>query len=345
MTISTRPAVLLVNLGTPDSPAPADVRRFLRTFLTDRRIIEMHPMIWRPILEGIILRIRPKASGALYEEIWGEKGGVGVTGSPLMHWSLAQTEALRTRLDGTADVFLAMRYSTPTVPDMLTELQSQGYQQVLIVPMYAQYSCTTVASIMDEVSRWLMKTRNQIEIRTLRSFPDDPLYIEALATAIERTWNTQGRPDFSAGDKLLLSFHSIPQSMSDDGDPYVAECYTTAKALTERLRMAGSDGAENGVEVTFQSVFGPAKWVGPATIDTVKKLAESGTHRIDVVCPGFLADCLESVHEINILNREEFVKAGGPDEGFTYIPWANAEPAFIDALEGQVRSRLAGWVD
>lgn len=341
MTISTRPAVLLVNLGTPDSPAPADVRRFLRTFLTDRRVIEMHPMIWRPILEGIILRTRPKASGALYEEIWGEKSGAGVVGSPLMHWSLAQTEALRTRLNGTADVFLAMRYSCPTVQDMLTKLQSLGYRQVLILPMYAQYSCTTVASIMDEVSRWLMESRNQIEIRTVRSFPDDPLYIDALAAAIERTWDTQGRPDFSAGDKLLLSFHSIPQSMSDDGDPYVTECYTTASALTQRLGIAGTDG----VEVTFQSVFGPAQWVGPATIDTVKKLGESGTRRIDVICPGFLADCLESVHEINILNRSEFVKAGGSNEGFTYIPWANAEPAFIDALEGQVRSHLAGWVN
>lgn len=341
MKISKRPAVLLVNLGTPDSPAPADVRRFLRSFLTDRRIIETHPIIWRPILEGIILRTRPKASGTLYAEIWGEKSGAGVVGSPLMYWSIKQTEALGKRLKHTADVFLAMRYSKPTVPEMLTKLQSQGFQRVLIVPMYAQYSATTAASIMDEVSHWLMRTRNQMEIRTLRSFPEDSLYIEAIAQAIEHTWGTKGRPDFSAGDKLMLSFHSIPQAMVDNGDPYIEECRATARALIERLDLSET----NGVEITFQSVFGPAQWVGPATIDTVKELAASGTRRIDVVCPGFLADCLESVHEINILNREEFVKASGPDEGFTYIPWANTQPAFLDALEGQVRSRLAGWID
>ncbi|MGV9184147.1 ferrochelatase [Arcanobacterium canis] len=337
-----KPAVLLVNLGTPDSLAPADVRRFLRAFLTDRRVIEMHPALWRPILEGIILRVRPRHAASLYAQIWGEKAGEGVVGSPLMHWSQAQRADLDRRLGADADVFLAMRYSAPTVRQMLTDLQRRGYRRVLVMPMYAQYSATTVASVMDEVSRWSLENRDQLEFRMVRSFPTDMLYIEAVASAIENVWEKRGaRPDFAQGERLILSFHSLPQAMVDSGDPYVRECEATAKAVVRRLGLESEYG--RGVLTTYQSVFGPAKWVGPATIDTVRELGAAGVRSLDVVCPGFATDCLETLQEINILNRGEFVNAGGAATGFTYIPVANDAPAFMDALEKQVRRGMSGW--
>ncbi|MDY2940962.1 MAG: ferrochelatase [Varibaculum sp.] len=334
--IDTRPAVMLVNLGTPDSPAPADVRTFLRRFLTDRRIIEMPPVIWRPILEGIILRVRPRASGQLYAEIWGADG---VDGSPLMHYSLAQQKAISVALGDSADVFLAMRYSTPDIPSTLDELYRSGYRRVLVVPMYSQYSQTTVASINDEVEKWQLRRRDNFELRMLRSWPTAPAYIEALATAVEAHWGAHGRPDFAAGERLVLSYHSIPETMRAGGDPYIDECHATSAALQQRL---GLDG-QAGVLTTFQSVFGPAKWVGPATIDTVEELGKGGCTRCDVVCPGFVADCLESLHEINILNRETYEGSGG--SGFHYVPWANDSAGCIDALLAEIRPGLAGWAD
>lgn len=335
----SRPAVLLVNLGTPQSPAPKHVRVFLRRFLSDKRVIEMPRVLWKLILEGIILRARPKESGELYAQIWGEKAGEGVEGSPLMHWSRAQEKALQERLNDEADVYLAMRYSDPDVPSMLDLIARNGHERVLLMPLYAHYSQSTVASVIDEAAHWLLRTRNQMEIRTLRSFPEDPLYIESIATAIEKVWSEKGRPNFAAGERLLFSYHSIPVAMRDAGDPYISECEATSRALVQRL------GLElGGAITTYQSIFGKAEWVGPATIDTVRELGKHGCTRVDIVCPAFLTDCLETLHEINILNREEFVHAGGRSEAFTYIPFANAQPTFLDALEHQARLRLAGWV-
>ena len=329
-----RPVVLLVNLGTPDSPAPADVRPFLRKFLGDPRIIEMPRAVWKPILEGIILRTRPKESGKLYESIWdlGE-----VQGSPLTYWSEQQRKAIADRLGDAAHVALAMRYSDPEVPAALDSLMDQGFHRVLVVPIYPQYSATTVAPIIDEVAHWLLKRRDQPEVRTLRSFPAAPAYISALAQALRCYWAEHGEPNFEAGDKLLLSFHSIPEAMSKAGDPYKEECELTAELLRAEL------GLEQASAVTtYQSVFGPAKWIGPATIDTVQQLAEAGSRRVDVICPGFTSDCLETLQEIDMLNRETFMEAGGKE--FHYIPWANAAEPWLDALEEQVRLRLAGWL-
>ena len=330
--------MLIVNLGTPESPKPRHVRSFLRTFLSDRRVIEMPPFIWKPILEGIILRVRPKHSGALYEQIWAEKAGEGVIGSPLLYWSEGQRKDLERRLSGEADIYIAMRYSRPTIADTLSLIQQKGYEHVLVVPMYPQYSASSAGSIIDEVSRWQLQARNQLEIHTMRSFPTDPLYIEALAQALETSWQKRGTPDFSHGQKLLLSYHSIPESMHTAGDPYVDECEATSRALARRLSLSNELG--HGIISTYQSVFGPAAWVGPATIDTVRSLGRESCSRIDVMCPGFVADCLESLQEINILNREEFIRSGGSHKSFTYIPWANTAPAWMDALEHQIRIRL-----
>ncbi|MCF2706752.1 ferrochelatase [Arcanobacterium haemolyticum] len=325
------PVVLLVNLGTPEAPTAKAVRPFLREFLSDRRVIETHPAIWRPILEGIILRVRPRASAQKYATIWYDEG------SPLMHWSLRQRDELRACLAGIARVEIAMRYGAPSIGGVLDDVYAQGARRVLVLPAYPQYAASSAGTVIDEVARWTLRARDQLELRTVRSFPTAPSYIEALAQAIERSWSERGRPDFAGGDKLVLSFHSIPQAMHEAGDPYRSECEATSESLRVRLGLHESD-----MLVRYQSVFGPAAWIGPATIDTMSELGAAGTRRVDVVCPGFVADCLETLEEINCLNRETFLEAGGTD--FTYIPWANDTPGCIDALDEQARIGLGGWV-
>ncbi len=331
---SQRPAVLLINLGTPEAPTAAAVRPFLRQFLSDRRVIEMSPALWRPILEGIILRVRPRASAKKYASIWSSKGA---SGSPLMHWTEAQRDRLEEALGGVAEVRIAMRYGDPAIGDVLTDLHSDGIRRVLVVPVYPQYAASSAGTVVDEVARWTLKARDQLEIRTIRSFPDSPTYIEALARSIEAHWEEAGRPDFAAGDKVVASFHSIPQAMSDAGDPYRSETEVTAQLLRERLGLS-----EDELIVRYQSVFGPAKWIGPATIDTMGQLGRSGTGRVDVICPGFMADCLETLEEINILNRTTFLEAGGRE--FHYVQWANASDGCVETLHEQAVRGLEGWV-
>ena len=326
------PVVLLVNLGTPESPSPSDIRRFLREFLSDRRVIELHPLIWKPVLEGVILPFRPSRVAPNYRSIWTEHG------SPLMAYSIAQAESLSELLGGQAKVALAMRYGKPSIESVLDDVFAKGHRRVLLLPAYPQYAASSAGTVTDALARYILKRRNHMEVRTIRSFPTEPAYIEALAHAIEEDWARQGRPDFAAGDKFLASFHSIPQKMHDAGDPYKHECMATANALRARLHLD-----EDQLLVTFQSVFGPAKWLGPATIDTVAELARSGTRRLDVICPGFMTDCLETVDEIAKLNRDAFLEAGGTD--FTYIPWGNASAGAVDTLGALARRGLAGWVN
>nr|WP_257590363.1 ferrochelatase [Schaalia radingae] len=328
-----RPAVILANLGTPQAPTARAVRPFLREFLSDRRIIEMPPAIWRPILEGIILRVRPARSAKLYESIWYTESN----SSPLMYWSLRQRDELAARLDHVADVHLAMRYGEPSIRSVLDQLRDQGVQRVLIIPAYPQYASSSTAPVIDEVARDMLKARNQLEIRTIRSFHDAPVYIEALAAALVNHWDARGRPDFEGGDKLVLSFHSIPEAMHRDGDVYRDECETTAELLRSRLNLD-----PQWVLTRYQSVFGPAKWIGPATIDTMGELGAVGTTRVDVICPGFVADCIETLDEIARLNRDAFIEAGGSQ--FHYVPWGNDLPGCIDTFEEVARTGLAGWV-
>jgi ferrochelatase len=326
-----KPAVVLVNLGTPEKPTAEAVRPYLREFLSDRRVIEMSPVLWKPILEGMILRVRLKASAKKYASVWTDDG------SPLMHWTIRQGEELAKQLGNGADVHIAMRYGKPALQDVLSELLAAGKRRVLVLPVYPQYAASSAGTVIDEVARWILKSRNQLELRTVRSFPDSPTYIDALASAVEQSWERNGRPDFEHGDKLVLSFHSIPLAMQQAGDPYRDECELTARLVRERLGLTDTQ-----MLTRFQSVFGPAQWIGPATIDTMKELGKAGTKRVDVIRPGFMADCLETLEEIDQENREAFLNAGG--QQFHYIPWANDSQGCIATLVEQARINLAGWM-
>ena len=332
-----RPALILANLGTPSAPTARAVRPFLREFLSDRRIVETHPLLWRPVLEGIILRVRPRASAAKYATIWRPGEENSRSGSPLMHYSQRQGELLQEELGESVQVRVAMRYGQPALRRVMGELMEAGCHRIALIPLYPQYAASSAGTVVDEAARFILASRNQPELRTIRSFETAPAYIEALATALEQHWQVHGCPDPAAGERLLLSFHSIPQAMHDAGDPYRAECERTAQLLSQRL-----DLPEGLAELTFQSVFGPAAWIGPATIDTVRELGRAGCPRLDVICPGFVSDCLETLEEINQLNRETFTTAGGGS--FHYVPWGNDSDGAIATLAQQARKVLAGWI-
>lgn len=322
------PALILVNLGTPKSPKTKDVRRYLREFLMDPRVVELPRLLWRPILEGIILRVRPRASAAKYATVWMPQG------SPLGHYTKRQADLLQAELG--VRVVPAMRYGEPALGDVLDELSARGAGRIAVLPAYPQYSATTVASVNDAVADWLKSRRAHPRIRLAGSFPTAPAYVDALEEAVRAHWGRVGRPDFAAGDRLVCSFHSIPVAMHEAGDPYRSECLQTAAALRERLGLA-----EEECVTTFQSVFGPSKWLGPATIDTIEALGAARTRRLDVICPGFVADCLETLEEIDQLNREVFINAGGGE--FHYIRWGNESPQAIRALGEQARLLLSAW--
>ncbi|MDO4243011.1 MAG: ferrochelatase [Actinomyces sp.] len=335
--LDSRPALILVNLGTPATPTPGDVRRFLRAFLTDRRVVETSPLLWRPVLEGAVLRLRPRSSAAKYASIWRAGHEHEHIGSPLMHASVAQGRLLQQVLGQDVEVAVAMRYGPPSLREVMAGLLEAGHRRIAVLPVYPQYAASCQASVLDEVARLLLRVRDQPELRTVRSFPTAPAYIEALATAVENHWAAVGRPDPRAGARLILSFHSIPRAMHDAGDPYRSECRATARALARRL-----DLPEGLMEVGYQSVFGPAHWIGPATIDIASELGRQGCPRLDVVCPGFMADCLETLEEIDQLNREAFVSRGGG--AFHYVPWGNDSQGAVATLAEQARTALAGWV-
>lgn len=330
---SPTPVVCLVNLGTPTEPTARAVRRYLRQFLSDRRVVDLPPALWRPVLEGIVLRVRPAASAARYAQVWGEQD------SPLLAHTLAQREAVQQQLGSRAEVAMAMRYGSPSLPEVLDAALAAGHRRVLVVPLYPQYSATTVASVYDELAAWMVRSRDQAEVRTIRSFPTDPGYLAALTDAITGHWRVHGRPDFAAGDRLVLSYHAIPVSMCRAGDPYPAECLATSTAIRQALGLTPEQAPHS-----YQSRFGPTRWLEPATIDTLVGLARQGTRRVDVICPGFAADCLETLEEIDQLNREAFLGAAAdPRASFHYLPWGNARPAWTGALTTLVEAHLAGW--
>lgn len=321
-------ALVLVNLGTPKSLEVKEVRSYLREFLMDRRVIELPRFLWWPILEGIILRVRPRASAEKYATVWMPQG------SPLDFYTKRQAQILHDELG--IRVVPAMRYGEPALGDVLDDLSAQGVNRIAILPAYPQYSASTVASVNDAVAKWLLSRRVHPQIRLGSSFPTASAYLDALEDAVRAHWARVGRPHFDEGERLLCSFHSLPVAMDEAGDPYRSECLQTAAALRQGLGLS-----EEECLTTFQSVFGPAQWLGPATIDTVAELGTRGVSRLDVICPGFVTDCLETLEEIDQLNRETFVKAGGGD--FHYIPWGNDSPQMIRALEEQARSLLSSW--
>jgi protoporphyrin/coproporphyrin ferrochelatase len=327
-----RSAVLLVNLGTPDAPEAGAVRRYLKEFLSDPRVIEIPRVLWLPILHGIILNLRPRKSARKYARIWTPEG------SPLRVYCERQATLLRGYLGDRGmdiDVALAMRYGKPSIEQALAELRARHIERLLVLPLYPQYSATSTATVFDEVHRVLARTRNLPEVRWVKHFHDHPRYIAALKAGVLAHWSKFGRA-IDCGGKLVMSFHGVPRRTLDLGDPYHCECLKTGRLVAEALGLSKDESA-----ITFQSRFGKAEWLQPYTASTLRELGRKGTPRVDVLCPGFVADCLETLEEIALEGKHEFLSAGGKE--YHFIPCVNDAPAFIEALADIVAEHTQGW--
>jgi ferrochelatase len=325
---SPKTAVLYCNLGTPDAPTASALRRYLAQFLGDSRVVEIPKPIWWLILHGIILRVRPKKSAAKYASIWTKQG------SPLLVHTRAQAQGLQQALSARGHHVLvrhAMRYGQPGIDAQLDALRAEGVTRVLAVPAYPQYSGTTTASLFDAFFRWGLKARQVPEWRFINHYHDDAGYIAALAERVRSHWQSHGQ-----GEVLVMSFHGVPERTLHLGDPYHCECMKTGRLLAEALGLRREQ-----VRITFQSRFGKAKWLEPYTEPTLVELARQGVKKVDVVCPGFTGDCLETLEEIQMEAREAFLHAGG--SGFEYIPCLNDSPRWIEALADLTVQHLQGW--
>ena len=323
-----RCAILLVNLGTPDAPTARALRRYLAQFLWDPRVVEIPRPIWWLILHGVILRRRPARSAAKYAAIWTDAG------SPLLTWTVRQAEALQAQLRDRGHAVLvrpAMRYGSPALDQTLDALRADGVTRLLVLPLYPQYAAATTASTIDAVADWARRTRRLPELRFVNHYHDDPGYIAALAASVRAHWQARGR-----GQKLVMSFHGVPARSLALGDPYHCECHKTGRLLAEVLGLAKDDYL-----VTFQSRLGRAKWLEPYTEPSVKKLAAEGVHHIDIICPGFAADNLETLEEIAMEAKQAFLQAGGRQINF--IPCLNDRPDWIAALGDLAERHLQGW--
>ena len=321
-------AILYCNLGTPDAPTAPALRRYLAEFLGDSRVVEIPKPIWWLILHGIILRVRPAKSAAKYASIWTEGG------SPLLVHTRAQAEGLQQALTQRGHhvvVRHAMRYGQPGIDAQLDTLKAEGVTRVLVVPAYPQYSGTTTASVFDAFYRWGLKVRQVPEFRFVNRYHDDPAYIAALAASVRAHWQSNGQ-----GEVLVMSFHGVPERTLHLGDPYHCECMKTGRLLAEALGLP-----REKVRITFQSRFGKAKWLEPYTEPTLVELAQQGIQKVDVICPGFTGDCLETLEEIQMEAREAFLHAGG--QSFHYIPCLNDSPQWIQALTELAERHLQGW--
>lgn len=319
-----RIGVLLINLGTPDAPEAAAVRRYLAEFLSDPRVIEIPRIAWRPILHGIILRTRPKKSAHAYKQVWTEEG------SPLAAITRQQAEALQKRLGETVIVDFAMRYGNPGIGRSIESLVALGCDRILAAPLYPQYCAATTASAVDAVFGKLASMRLQPALRTLPPYYDDPLHLDALKTSIERQLAAL---DFEP-QRLLLSFHGMPRRTLELGDPYHCHCQKTARLLGEQLSIP--------TDIAFQSRFGRAKWLEPATDKVLAAYPKQGVTRIAIAAPGFSADCVETVEELGIRGRETFISNGG--EKFARLDCLNNSPEGMTMLEALVSRELAGWL-
>jgi ferrochelatase len=328
----TRPApataILLCNLGTPDAPTAPAVRRYLAQFLSDPRVVEIPKALWWMILHGIILRVRPAKSAAKYATVWMPEG------SPLKVWTQKQARLLAGYLGERGhkvQVAFAMRYGTPAIGRELDALKAAGATRILVLPMYPQYCAATTASVNDAIYQWAQRIRALPELRFVNRYHDDPAYIAALAKRVSDHWMSHGRPD-----KLVMSFHGMPRRTRDLGDPYHGECLETGRLLAQRLDLKDEQWV-----VTFQSRFGKAEWLQPYTEPTLVGLAKQGVKRVDVMCPGFTADCLETLEEIAQEARDAFLEAGGAE--FNYIPCLNDQHEWIAALTGIATRHMQGW--
>jgi len=332
-----RLGVLLINLGTPDAPTAGAVRRYLAEFLSDPRVIEIPGAVWKPLLHGVILRVRPAQSARRYATIWTKDG------SPLLVHSQRQKTLLvgylgqRLKTLGLPSdhclVELGMRYGNPSIAGALERLREGGAQRVLVLPLYPQYSASTTASAQDAVFAAMRTMRRAPTLRMVEPYHDDPGYVGALAQSVNDYWVKNGRPN-----KLVLSFHGVPRRTLDLGDPYHCHCHKTARLLATELGLKPEQ-----YTVTFQSRFGRGEWLKPYTRPTLIALAREGMRRVDVVCPGFVSDCLETLEEIGLEGRAEFLKAGGAE--FHAIPCLNERPAWLAVLADLALRNLGGWLD
>lgn len=328
---SGRVGVLLVNLGTPDAPDAPSVKRYLKQFLSDRRVIEIPPIAWQPILRGIILNTRPKKSAKAYAKIWTERG------SPLADITSRQAEAIAGEWGDDVLVQYAMRYGNPSIETQLTKLMDQGCDRILVAPLYPQYCAATSATVFDEVARVLGAMRWQPALRFLPPYHDDALYLDGLAQDLTR----QIKGLSFKPETMLLSFHGMPQRTFDLGDPYHCHCQKTARLLRERLEGAPEwEGVR--FAVSFQSRFGPAQWLEPATDTTLQAEGEKGTKRLIIAAPGFSADCVETLEELALEGRDTFLEAGG--EEFAVLQCLNTSDAGVAMLKSMVGRELSGWV-
>ncbi len=321
-------AILLCNLGTPDAPTAPALRRYLGEFLSDSRVVEIPKPIWMLILHGIILRTRPKKSAAKYASVWLPEG------SPLKVWTEKQAVMLRGYLGQRGhpvEVRYAMRYGNPSIASQLDQLKADGVTRILILPAYPQYSGTTTASVFDAVYTWAAKVRRIPEFRFINNYHDDPGYIDALADRVRQHWKLNGQ-----AEKLVMSFHGVPERTLALGDTYHCECHKTARLLAENLGLA-----KDRYQLTFQSRFGKAKWLEPYTEPTLIKLAQGGLKSVDLVCPGFTGDCLETLEEISMEARHAFLEAGG--QAFHYIDCLNDSPRWLAALSDIAIRHMGGW--
>lgn len=309
----TKTGILLANLGTPDAPTPGAVKRYLRQFLSDKRVVDTSRLLWWPLLRGVILPIRSPRVAKLYQSVWMEEG------SPLMVYSRRQQQALAARLPDTP-VALGMSYGSPSLASAVDDLLAQGVAHIVVLPLYPQYSCSTVAAVWDELARILAKKRAIPGISFIRDYAEHPDYIHALAASVRASFAVHGEPDL-----LLLSYHGIPQRYANQGDDYPQRCRDTTRELVSALGLP-----PERVMMTFQSRFGREPWLTPYTDETLKMLGEKGTKHIQVLCPGFAADCLETLEEIAVQNREIFLEAGGKQ--YEYIPALNADAAHIEMM-------------
>lgn len=313
-----RKAVLLVNLGTPQQATAEAVAKFLRPFLGDQRVVEIPRLLWWPILNFIVIPLRAKRVAAAYAEIWYEQG------SPLEVITREQVEKLRKSLPEDIRVEYAMSYSEPGIAEQMNKLLEEGVEHVFVLPLYPQYSATTTASVFDQIACYLQSQRKLPGVTLLSDFHEHPLYIKALAASVRASWEENGR-----AEQLIMSFHGIPQANVDKGDPYQQQCEKTASLLAAELGLS-----QQQWQICYQSRFGKAKWIEPYTIDVLGRSAQEGKS-VDVICPAFVADCLETLEEMNVENRNIFLDAGG--NTYNFIPCLNAGDAFIDCLRALIQ--------
>ena len=323
--------VLITNLGTPDAPTPRALRRYLKEFLWDPRVVEVPRPLWWLILNGVILNLRPRRSAAKYATVWTNEG------SPLLVITQRQAEGIRKRLaQRLSDPFpvaVGMRYGNPSIADALQELRQQGVRKLIVLPLYPQFSASTVASTLDAVSAELRHWRWTPDLHFVSGYEREPGYINALAASVQEHWGQVGR-----ADRLIISFHGVPKRYLLSGDPYHCFCHATGQLLAQALALEPGQW-----QVSFQSRFGREEWLKPYTDETLAALPEQGVRRVEVICPGFSADCLETLEEIQEENREIFMRAGG--EHFAYIPALNARPDHLDFLTDLILRHASPWLE